>query len=251
MSTFTLIAKAAGSAEATENTLAAVEAALSARTPPWVRLALEVDVRLSADGVPVVIHDARLERTTDGRGLVCEHTLSGLRSLRAGPDDERIPVLEEVFEVARDQEVILEVHDGGLTAPDRLRSALRRLSAQARSRAIIASEHGRVIAALRASEPDLRTAATKGEAYRKLIASLLHVPEDWGPRGHTWMIPARHLGVEVASPRFVRSARRFGDDVWVFVVDDPTELRRLRALGVTGCFTTRPSALSEALLTIG
>jgi hypothetical protein len=61
------------------------------------------------------------------------------------------------------------------------------------------------------------------------------------------MVPVRHAGIEVATSRFVSSARKWGDDVWVFVVDDAPEASRLRALGVTGCFTTRPAALAGAI----
>jgi len=56
---------------------------------------IEFDVHMSRDGVPVVIHDETLERTTDGSGLVAERTWDELRSLDAGRG-ERIPSLEEV-----------------------------------------------------------------------------------------------------------------------------------------------------------
>jgi glycerophosphoryl diester phosphodiesterase len=246
VSTFTLIAKAAGSAESSENTLTAIEAALAVEPPPWARLALEIDVRLSADGVPVVIHDERLERTTNGRGLVRGHSLQQLRGLRAGARDEQIPLLEEVFSASGEHSVIVEVHDRGADTAERMLTALRRLDRRALSRAIVASEHGSVIHELRAREPRLCTAATKSEAYRKLVLSRLNV-ERFTPRGHPWLVPVRHAGVEVASPRFVQSARRLGDDVWVFVVDEAKELSRLRRLGVSGCFTTRPAALAREL----
>jgi glycerophosphoryl diester phosphodiesterase len=103
-----------------------------------------------------------------------------------------------------------------------------------------------VIRALRAGEPRLRTAATKFEAYRQLLLSRLDL-QRFAPRGHTWVVPVRHAGLEVTTARFVSSARRRGDDVWVFVVDDVREVSRLRALGVSGCFTTRPAALARQL----
>lgn len=245
MSTFTLIAKAAGSAEAAENTLTAVEAALAVPTPPHVSMAIEIDVRLSADGVPVVIHDARLERTTSGHGLVRAHSLRQLRELTAG-HGQRIPLLDEVFELAREQTIVVEVHEPGRESAERVALALGRLGPAALSRAIVASEHGSVVRAVRAVEPRLATAATKSEAYRKLLLSRLNV-ERFVPRGHVWIVPVRHAGIEVTTARFVSTARRLGDDVWAFVVDDVGELSRLRALGVNGCFTTRPAALAREL----
>src|SRR5215218_3697295 len=64
---------------APENTFAAYERAVALGAD-----AVECDVHLSADGVPVVIHDHTLDRTTSGRGLVRDHTLAQLRALDAG-----------------------------------------------------------------------------------------------------------------------------------------------------------------------
>ena len=95
-----------------ENTLAAVDGARALGAD-----AVEVDVMLSEDGVPVVIHDATVERTTDGVGLVRNHTLAELRALRLrGPGGEgfaegSIPTLEEVVDrvVALDMKLEIEL----------------------------------------------------------------------------------------------------------------------------------------------
>jgi len=78
-----------------ENTLASFRAALDLGAP-----IVELDVRLSADGVPVVIHDPDVSRTTDGSGWVHELTLEGLRRLNAGTPDrpQGIPTLREVLD---------------------------------------------------------------------------------------------------------------------------------------------------------
>jgi glycerophosphoryl diester phosphodiesterase len=76
---------------------------------------VEVDVMLSRDGVPVVFHDGTLERTTDGEGLVRDHTLAQLRALRLrGPGGVgfapgRIPTLEEVVQRVLDHNLKLEI----------------------------------------------------------------------------------------------------------------------------------------------
>jgi len=75
-------------------------------TPASIRVALqcadyvEVDVRLSRDRVPVIMHDATLDRTTSGKGRVAEYTLEELREFDAG-QGERIPTLEEVCGLVR------------------------------------------------------------------------------------------------------------------------------------------------------
>lgn len=91
------------SGKAPENTMTAIRLALA---EPAIR-GIEIDVQLSRDGVPVLIHDFTLERTTTGRGLVMDHTLEELRKLDAGSwfnerfAGERIPTLEEVLQVVK------------------------------------------------------------------------------------------------------------------------------------------------------
>lgn len=93
-----VIAHRGYSGRAPENTMVAMEMAIRAGAS-----ALEFDIHASADGVPVVIHDDKLSRTTNGHGKVAEHSYQQLRTLDAGrwfhPDyaGERIPALEELL----------------------------------------------------------------------------------------------------------------------------------------------------------
>ena len=80
-----------------ENTLSSMRACLE------LRLGIELDVRRSKDGALIVLHDATLDRTTNGKGKAADFTLAELKKLDAGSwfdpafQDERIPTLEEVF----------------------------------------------------------------------------------------------------------------------------------------------------------
>lgn len=103
---------------APENTLAAVRAALDIGSP-----AVEIDIRRSKDGVPVLIHDAGLERTTNGEGAVAEFTWSELRELDAGSwfgdgfAGEPLPRLSQVLALVaghpHESILIIELKDGG------------------------------------------------------------------------------------------------------------------------------------------
>lgn len=96
-----LVAHRGWSGLAPENTLAAIQKAVE---HPQIEM-IEFDVQLSRDGIPVVIHDYTVERTTNGAGLVSRHTLQELKSLDAGswfhPDfaRESVPTLEEVLQL--------------------------------------------------------------------------------------------------------------------------------------------------------
>ncbi|HEY3082092.1 MAG TPA: glycerophosphodiester phosphodiesterase family protein [Chloroflexota bacterium] len=94
-----LLAHRGASGYAPENTMAAFERALALKAD-----GLETDLRASKDGVLVLIHDERVDRTTDGEGLVADMTLEELRRLDAGGSynprfaGERIPTLDDLLE---------------------------------------------------------------------------------------------------------------------------------------------------------
>jgi len=245
-SSFTIVAKAGGSAEGAENTCSAIAAALSAIPPSWARLAIEVDARLSADGILVALHDATLERTTTGAGRVRALRLQRLRELRTGAGRELIPLLSEVCEQVGEHALVVDLHDAELAAAEALVRMLRRMPLPLRQRVIAASEHEAVVRAIRGLDPSLPTAASPREAWRKLLLERVRL-ERWAPRGHTWMVPVRHRGIEVVTRRFAESARCAGDEVWPYVVDTAAEASRLHGLGSTGCFTCRPQSLCREL----
>src|SRR5690349_20790964 len=90
---------------------------------------IECDVHLSSDGRLMVIHDHTLDRTTNGTGLVRDHTAAELRKLDAG-DGEKIPLLQEVIELAIGKVgLVIEVKQ----LPP-LRSEERRVGKECRSR---------------------------------------------------------------------------------------------------------------------
>lgn len=80
-----------------ENTLAAIEAAVDKG------YAVEIDVRLTADGSVVVFHDARLERLTNGRGYVSEHSYKELKQLTIGQSDQKMPLLSDVLDLINER----------------------------------------------------------------------------------------------------------------------------------------------------
>jgi glycerophosphoryl diester phosphodiesterase len=99
-----IVAHRGGSNGTPENTLAAFANAVQMQAD-----LIELDIHLSSDGTPVVIHDATLDRTTDGSGPVNSYTRQELKQFNAG-QGERIPTLVEVFELIGDRvPLILEL----------------------------------------------------------------------------------------------------------------------------------------------
>src|SRR3990172_9288447 len=112
-----IFAHRGASAHAPENTLAAFRRALDDGSP-----AIEFDVKLSADGHAVVIHDQTVDRTTDGHGRVRELTLEQLKALDAGGwfdsafRGERIPTLDEVL-ASLDRRALMNIEFTNYASP--------------------------------------------------------------------------------------------------------------------------------------
>ncbi|MCL7747064.1 glycerophosphodiester phosphodiesterase [Halalkalibacter alkaliphilus] len=106
-----------------ENTMAAFEAAVKANAD-----GIELDVQLTLDEVPVVIHDETLDRTTSGSGLVQSHTVEEIKKLSSGAwfsqtyKNEQVPTLEEVLVWSKDQSIVLNIELKGQIS-DRYKAA--------------------------------------------------------------------------------------------------------------------------------
>jgi glycerophosphoryl diester phosphodiesterase len=243
-----VIAHRGASAEAPENTLPAFEAAVQRGAD-----AFELDVRLTADGAPVVIHDDTLDRTTDRTGLVRSHTLAELRSVDAGAKftsdgglsfpywggDARIPTLGEVLWAFPGVPVLLEIKEP--EAQEAVRKVL--LQEDAAGRCVVASEHQ---AALRLfDEPPFARGASGAEISALYWGALLgRRPPAVGYR--LLSVPERHRGLTVPTRRFVAAAGGLGCPVHVWTVDRPDAARRLWRGGVAGIVTNAPGVIVEA-----
>jgi glycerophosphoryl diester phosphodiesterase len=243
-----IIAHRGASAEAPENTLAAFELAVAQGAD-----ALELDVRLTADGAPVVCHDATLDRTTDAAGPLAARTLAQLRGVDAGarftPDGGatypyrgqgvRIPTLGEVLWAFPRVPVLVEIKEPEAQEP------VRRVLLQdgASGRCLPAAE--RLEALTRFREPPFACGASGPEIAALYRAALLRRRPS-APRYGFLSVPLRHRGLPVPTRRFVAAARALGCPVHVWTVDDPALARRLWANGVAGIVTNRARVMVQA-----
>ena len=245
LSAHPIIAHRGASGSAPENTIPAFELAVRQGAD-----ALELDVRLTSDGVPVVLHDAALDRTTDVGGLLGDLSLADLRKVDAGarftPDrgrsfpfrggDIRIPRLAEVLRAFPDVPMIVEVKEVGAQAA--VRDAV--LEANAASRCVLASEHHAAIERLR--EPPFAVAASSVEIAALYRAVLFRrVPPSVTYR--CLSVPLRYRGLPVPTRAFVAAARGLGCPVHVWTVNDPATARTLWGRGVAGVVTNYPELM--------
>lgn len=233
-----VIAHRGASADAPENTIAAFELALEQGAD-----GIELDVHLSADEHPVVIHDFTLERTTDGAGPVSEHTVRELKRLDAGGwrdrrfRGQRVQTLQEVLERFRDRARFwVELKGGSALYPgieDRVVSLLEIYDVV--DRALVQSFDHEAIARIRATSPAIRVGALVAQA--PLDAALLR------PGAASAICPGAHLITESV----LAEIREADLECYVWTVNEPAQMDRLVEWGVNGIITDRPGVLRARL----
>lgn len=227
-------------ASAPENTLAGFRKA-AAMGVAWV----ELDVRLTADGSPVVFHDDDLGRTTNGRGNVAETTLDDLKALDAGGwfgeeyRGERVPTLAEAVTCIAGLGLGLNIE----IKPDAGRAAATAQEALAVARAswpghlpppLVSSFRRDALAAAMRAAPDWP---------RGLIAETL--PGDWREAVAELECRTVHLNQRRLTAKAVKAVRDAGLGVLAYTVNDALRARTLWGWGVAAVFSDRPEALFD------
>jgi glycerophosphoryl diester phosphodiesterase len=219
-------------AEQPENTLASFRSAIELGVDM-----IECDVHLSGDGELVVIHDHTLERTTNGQGMVFQHTLAELRELDAGRG-ERVPVLAEVCELARGRVgICIEVKQIPIPYPgleEKLVAQLRELDVVDQV-AVISFQHA-AVRHLKELLPALVVGVLEGARPIEPVALLRSAGAD---------IYAPHYGA--MDPELVEEIHEAGGAVGVWTVDDAAAVAWCRVCRPDSVFTNRPREIGPAL----
>jgi len=234
-----------GSADlAPENTLAGIR-----RAHEEGAVFVEFDVKLTADNVPILMHDDKLNRTTDGKGKVAKTTLSEIQALDAGAwfgadfKGERVPTFQATLELCielglginvelkpcpgRDEEtaeialnLLKEVWPNHLNLPVPL----------------ISSFDQPALAAAQRFAPDLPRGCL-----------LTRVSGSWRTVFEQYSCTTLNLSNRWVRPKHVEAATAIGAPVLVYTVNDPKRAKTLWEMGVTSIFTDRVDLMVEAL----
>ena len=228
-----------------ENTMLAFARGLAAGADGF-----ECDVRLSADGVPVVIHDATLDRTTSATGPVGAMTAVELAGVDATcrfepaspgwavPRPEGVPALADVLTRFPEARLIIEIKDEDPVLGELAADLVRRLDAV--QRVCLGSFHQAVLDRVRSAAPELTTSASSREARALLLRARVRWPGWTAPRFRALQVPQARGWLRVVTPSFVRRAHREGASVHVWTVNQPEHIRTLLAMGVDGIISDRP-----------
>lgn len=234
--TFRAYAHRGGAAENPENSPAAFAHAVALGYTH-----LETDIRPSRDGVAVLHHDSRLDRTTDGTGPVRDQTWANLSILRLS-DGSALLRLEELLESHPHTFINVDVKEPG-SVPATVAAIAR---CRAWSRVCLTSFSGRRLArARRLASPGTESAAHPGE----VLALRAALP--WPRRPMRLQIPPTLLGRRLIDAEFIERAHARGYAVDVWTIDDRAKMEALIDAGVDGIMTDRPTLLREVLLVRG
>lgn len=223
------------SAEYPENTLIAFQAAVDAGAD-----GIELDVHMAGDGTLVVIHDDRVDRTTNGRGCVAELSVTELKRLQAGAElgtiqaDAQIPTLDEVLAWLADQSRPIALNVELKTAAEPYPNLESRTweavsSYGLQDRTVFSSFCHESLRTLKRLCPSARIAVLymEGLVDPWLYARYLHAE-------------GLHPYYQATQPAMIKQAQSEGLSVRVFTVDEEADLQRFVRWGVDAVFTNRP-----------
>ena len=253
MGTAIVIAHRGGGGVRPENTVAAFDHAVGLGC--WF---LELDVRATSDGIPVVIHDAQVDRVSDGQGPVSKYAASELADLDAGynwsedgrsfpfrSQGIRIPTLREVFDRYPRAWISIDIK----AADPRLTAAVAELvtSFERADRTVVGSFSCRTARGFRRLEPNAHASACPMEVRRTVAAAVSGLQPLVPRHPDFFMVPEQWGRVHIVTPRILALAARGAKRVYVWTVNDAETAVRLSDAGVDGLVTDFPGRIAAAL----
>ncbi len=236
-----VLAHRGASAYAPENTLAAFNLAFEMGAD-----GIELDIRLTQDGVPVVIHDDTVDRTTNGRGVVKTMTLEEIKQLDTSYKfdnyrGEKIPTLAEVLRAVGKRGIVnIELKSTTLKT-DGIEAATLAVIQDTGTfdNVIISSFNPFALQRMFVLEP-------------RLPRGLLYAPHLPLYLRRAWLRPlaratALHPHCSMVDAQFVAWAKSKGLRITTWTTDDPAEMKRLCDLGVNAIMTNKPDVLRQVV----
>ncbi len=219
---------------------------------------LEMDLRTTRDGRIVVMHDATVDRTTDGRGRVADLTLEEVRKLDAGyrftdgtgafpfrGKGLTVPTLEEVLSRFPDHRLNLEMKE---FEDDQARKFCAILHDHAAARHLLVASFGHPpMLAFREACPEIATSATMREGLLFYQLTRFGLGSVFRSDASAFEVPEYFGKIHVVRPAFLELARSFHLHVQVWTVNDEVDLQRMLGLGVDGIITDYPDRLLRLL----
>jgi len=223
---------------------------------------LEMDAHITKDGEIVLMHDEKVDRTTDGAGLIEDLTLAELKKLDAAyqwsNDDGKtfpfrgqeiqVPTLRELFEKFPDMRYLIEIKLTKNPIAQPFCDLIREYHME--DKVIVGSFHDDAMAMFRETCPEVATGASQGEVTSFVILGKIFLSGWVSPKYRDLQVPwekSESKGIQVMTQRFIREAHAKNIKVEPWTVNDPELMKQYIAWGVDGIITDRPDLLLEVL----
>lgn len=240
---FIVIAHRGASAYYPENTMAAFKGAVEMEAEM-----IELDVMLSSDGVPMVFHDAKLNRHSSGKGLLSYHTSEELKALDAGSwfdqafAGEEIPTLEEVLAFASGTialnieiktEAVTDQRSGGVE--EKCLALVKEYGME--NHVLFSSFDYRAVTHLKELDPDIPVALlyNRSQVDSKIPSDLIK----------TYRADAFNCSYQQLKKGWSEDLKKHNIPHFIYTVDHPDRMQRLLDAGVSGIFTNKPDLLKS------
>lgn len=242
---FIVIAHRGASAYYPENTMAAFKAAVKMEAEM-----IELDITLSKDGVPMVIHDATLERTTNGKGAVADYTVKELQEFDAGSwfgkehAGEQIPTLEEVLSFAKNK-IALNIEIKHESVADNAYGGIEEKALNLVKKyemepyVLFSSFNYKAIAHLRELDVDIATALLY-EKQQSRESSLSALVSEYDAQ-------AFNCSYRQFIKRWAVEASEHDIPVFVYTVNKERKMKKMIKRGARGIFSDKPDLLKQVV----
>jgi glycerophosphoryl diester phosphodiesterase len=227
---------------------------------------LEMDAHITKDSQIVLMHDEKVDRTTDGTGLIEDLTLPELKQLDAAykwsNDDGKtfpyrdqgiqVPTLEELFQKFPQMRYVIEIKLTQNPIDRPLCDLIRQYGMQ--DNVVIASFHDEAMRNFRKSCPEVATSAARGEVTKFVLLGKVFLSGLVAPQYQSIQPPydpKESRNIPIMTKRFIREAHAKNIAVEPWTVDDPQLMKQYIEWGVDGIMTDRPDVMIDVLKELG
>lgn len=227
---------------------------------------LEMDAHITSDGQIVLMHDEKVDRTTNGSGLIEDLTLAQLRQLDAAykwsndggktfayrGQGIQVPTLDELFQKYPQMRYVIEIKLTQNPIDKPLCNLIRKHNMQ--DKVVIASFHDVAMKNFRATCPEVATSASRGEVTTFVLLSKVFLSGLVAPQYESIQPPydpKESKNIPIMTRRFIRECHAKNLAVEPWTVDDPALMKQYIEWGVDGIMTDRPDLMIQVLKEMG
>jgi len=227
---------------------------------------LEMDIRLTKDSILVTHHDAGIDNTSDGSGLVADYTYEELLAYNFGYTftdiygkkpyvDKKVDIakLEDLFITYPSISMIIEIKDEGDYGKASARQMKKLIEDyQMQDKVIIASFHHDVLQYfLEITDKKIPISTSQKDATKFVLSSKTWTGFLYFPEAVALQLPLKEAGLNLGTKRVINSAHHHNMAIHYWTINEKEEMRDLIEKGADGIITDRPDIMKELLIEMG